>query len=97
MRFRPPFLISFTGHGFYQTLLLELLDFLRLFRKVLAPPACRFHPSCSEYATEAILKHGALLGLFLFFQRLSRCHPWCAGGPEPVPPAANLSWRRIFF
>lgn len=46
---------------------------------------CRFFPTCSEYAREALLKHGALRGSWLALARLSRCHPWHAGGHDPVP------------
>ena len=51
------------------------------------PPACRFHPTCSAYAAEALEVHGALKGTALALGRLLRCHPFCAGGFDPVPPA----------
>jgi putative membrane protein insertion efficiency factor len=49
------------------------------------PPACRFTPTCSQYAKEAVLKHGLLRGAGLALKRLSRCHPFHEGGYDPVP------------
>ena len=49
--------------------------------------ACRYEPSCSAYALEAVTEHGALKGSLLAVRRLCRCHPWGAGGLDPVPPA----------
>lgn len=46
---------------------------------------CRFHPSCSEYARVALARHGSLRGGWLTLRRLARCHPFCAGGHDPVP------------
>lgn len=46
---------------------------------------CRFYPSCSEYAVEALRRHGALRGTWLAMKRVGRCHPWHAGGVDPVP------------
>lgn len=51
----------------------------------LTPPSCRFTPTCSQYAIEAIQKHGLLKGLFLAIKRLLRCHPWGGSGYDPVP------------
>ena len=48
-------------------------------------PRCRFFPSCSAYALESINRHGPRRGLALSARRLSRCHPWCEGGYDPVP------------
>ena len=46
---------------------------------------CRFYPSCSQYASEAVEQLGLLKGLFLTVKRLLRCHPWCEGGYDPIP------------
>lgn len=54
----------------------------------LLPPACRFHPTCSEYAAEAVATHGIVRGASLAAWRLLRCNPWSAGGFDPVPPKA---------
>jgi putative membrane protein insertion efficiency factor len=57
----------------------------------LLPRACRFHPSCSAYAAEAIETHGAAKGLLFAAGRLARCHPWCEGGVDPVPPRTRCA------
>ncbi|WP_431306275.1 membrane protein insertion efficiency factor YidD [Sulfuricystis multivorans] len=49
------------------------------------PPSCRFHPTCSHYAIEALEKHGLLRGSWLSLLRVLRCHPWHPGGHDPVP------------
>jgi len=65
-----------------------LIGLIKLYQWCLSPflgSSCRFFPSCSNYALEAIKKHGALKGGYLTIMRLARCHPWCEGGHDPVP------------
>jgi len=65
-----------------------LVFLVTLYQKLLSPwlpPACRYTPTCSQYAREALLKYGVLRGLALALKRLSRCHPFHAGGYDPVP------------
>lgn len=51
----------------------------------LMPPSCRFTPTCSEYARQALIKHGPVKGLYLAVRRILRCHPWGGSGYDPVP------------
>jgi putative membrane protein insertion efficiency factor len=72
------------------TVLRALVRGYRYFLSPLLPPACRFHPSCSVYADEALRTHGALRGSWLAAGRLCRCGPWHPGGVDPVPLSRNL-------
>jgi len=69
-------------------LIAPFIAVLALYRYTLSPllgSNCRFHPSCSVYAMEALRKHGLFGGLGLSIWRVLRCNPWCAGGHDPVP------------
>ncbi len=71
-----------------------LIGLLKIYRAVISPiygPVCRYYPSCSAYALEAVTVHGAIRGSWLAARRLGSCHPWAAGGYDPVPgtPAAE--------
>ena len=64
-----------------------VLDFLRLYKTWLSPflpPSCRFTPTCSEYAMQAVEKYGALRGTLMGAKRILRCQPFCRGGHDPV-------------
>lgn len=68
-----------------------LIALVQAYRLLLSPwlgSGCRFEPTCSAYALEALNRHGALAGTGLTLRRLARCHPWCAGGCDPVPEQA---------
>ena len=66
-------------------LLIQPVRFYRAFISPVLPPSCRFTPTCSQYAIEALRKHGPLRGLWLTLRRLLRCHPWGGSGYDPVP------------
>lgn len=73
-------------------LALPLRALVLLYQRLISPalpPACRYYPSCSEYAAEALATHGAVEGTLLAARRLLRCHPWCEGGFDPVPQRAS--------
>lgn len=66
-------------------LLMALVRMYRSFLSPLFPPSCRYSPTCSAYALEALQRHGALYGSWLTLKRLARCHPWGGHGHDPVP------------
>jgi putative membrane protein insertion efficiency factor len=69
-----------------------LLAAIRGYRYLLSPwwgGQCRFTPTCSEYAMDAVREHGALRGSWLSLRRVSKCHPWHHGGFDPVPPESR--------
>lgn len=75
-----------------------LIALVRGYRLLLSPwlgSACRFEPTCSRYALEALERHGAAAGSYLAVRRLARCHPWCAGGVDPVPDARPRLFTRL--
>ena len=83
-----------------------LIQLLRLYRLFISPAlvacfgsvtGCRFHPTCSAFAMEAIQKHGAVRGLWLTVCRLGRCHPWGGSGPDPVPEPRSISSTQPVF
>jgi len=66
-------------------LLIGLVKAYRLFLSPSLGSSCRFEPTCSVYALQALQAHGAGVGSYLTLKRLGRCHPWCEGGLDPVP------------
>lgn len=74
-----------------------LLGLLKIYQRVISPvlpPSCRFYPSCSAYAVEALQVHGLVRGIVLTVWRLLRCAPWHPGGIDPVPPRRNRADAR---
>ena len=71
--------------GIFREAALVLLKCYKRYVSPLLPPVCRFEPTCSVYMYQAIQKKGLIKGLFLGVKRLLRCHPFCAGGIDPVP------------
>ncbi|WP_304452604.1 membrane protein insertion efficiency factor YidD [Nocardiopsis sp. YSL2] len=78
--------------AFARVLILPIRGYQR-FISPLFPPVCRFYPSCSAYAVEALRVHGAARGLWLGIRRIARCHPFHPGGLDPVPPPKGRQGR----
>lgn len=71
-----------------------LIALLRGYRFAISPlygQVCRFHPTCSAYALEAVTTHGSGKGTWLAAKRVLRCHPWALGGHDPVPPRTTMT------
>lgn len=76
-----------------------LMGVVRGYRLLLSPwlgSACRFEPTCSVYALQALERHGAAAGSYMTVHRLMRCHPWCAGGSDPIPEQAPRLFTALF-
>ncbi|MBO5699452.1 MAG: membrane protein insertion efficiency factor YidD [Bacteroidaceae bacterium] len=70
---------------FLVSILIMPIRFYQRFISPLTPPACRFTPTCSQYAIEALRKHGPIKGTWFAVRRILRCHPWGGHGYDPVP------------
>lgn len=69
-----------------------LVALVKGYRLLLSPwlgSSCRFEPTCSAYSLQALQQHGAARGSYLTLYRVARCHPWCSGGYDPVPPPSG--------
>ncbi len=76
-----------------------LVGLVKAYRLILSPAlgsSCRFEPSCSAYALQALQVHGGARGSYLTLKRIGRCHPWCEGGHDPVPDVAAAQAPGLF-
>ena len=71
-------------------IIILLIGFYQKYISPLKPATCRFYPTCSEYAAQALEKHGLLKGLWLSMRRISRCHPFNLGGYDPLPDSFGV-------
>ncbi len=88
----------FTARGIALLPRRALMVLVHAYRYTLKPwlgNGCRFEPSCSAYALQALHRHGAAAGGWLTARRILRCHPWCAGGHDPVPDAPPSLFRHL--
>lgn len=75
-----------------------LIGLVKAYRLLLSPSlgsSCRFEPTCSSYALDALQRHGSLAGSYLTLARIARCHPWCEGGHDPVPDKLANPFTRL--
>ena len=78
--------------GLRQVLIFPFILLIKLYKLIVSPwlpSACRFTPTCSQYALEAFRRHGVFKGFYLSFRRIIRCHPWGGHGHDPVPDKKN--------
>lgn len=76
-----------------------LMGVVKAYRLLLSPwlgSSCRFEPTCSVYALQALARFGAAKGSYLTLARIGRCHPWCDGGYDPVPDASGAVQSGLF-
>ena len=78
-----------------KTIIIYLIKFYKIFLSPVLPQSCRYYPSCSEYAIDALGKHGVLRGGWLSIKRISRCHPFHEGGFDPVPDILPVKLTKL--
>ncbi len=78
-----------------RAMMASITGYQRFLSPLKAQPTCRFYPSCSQYALEAVREHGAVVGAWLAVKRVSKCHPLHPGGLDPVPARNRAQDRRL--
>ena len=78
-----------------QTLFINIIKGYRIFLSPWLGSSCRFEPTCSVYALQALQAHGAAAGVYLTVSRITRCHPWCEGGRDPIPAEKPKLFTRL--